>query len=281
MTTPPRNWRLLPFSVHDGITNMSIDEAILEAHLKGLVPPTLRLYGFKPAAITIGYNQKLPDYVEKRAAEKGMDIARRPTGGRAVLHLNDLTYSFVGTSSNTGEQQIFQDAFLQNSILGAYKQICQGLELALKCLGLKVESGELSVPYKHLHDCFLATTGSDLHYKGKKLIGSAQLRRKWAVLQHGSLLLNQAQSIMPELLSEEDSSADTVERHANLFDILGKEVDMVTLQRAFQKGFENAFQAKFTEQGFIPEEVFSIGQLREKHHNEKGLSASLASGLRQ
>ncbi len=273
-----RDWRLIPFSVHDGITNMAIDEAILEAHLKGLVPPTLRLYGFQPAAITIGYNQKLPEYVEIRAADKGVDIARRPTGGRAVLHLNDLTYSFVGTSSHAGESQIFEDAFLQNSILGAYKQICEGLELALKFLGLEVESGELSVPYKHLHDCFLATTGSDLHYKGKKLIGSAQLRRKWAVLQHGSLLLNQPQSIMPQLLAEENSSDDTIERHANLFDILGKEIDMMTLQQAFQKGFENAFKAKFSEQGFVPEEIFSIGQLREKYISA---TSSPASALRQ
>ncbi len=269
--TNSRQWRIVPFSIHDGITNMSIDEAILEAHLKGLVPPTLRLYGFRPAAITIGYNQRLPEYVEKRAAQQTIDIARRPTGGRAVLHLNDLTYSFVGTSTNASDPQAFEDAFLQNSILGAYKQICQGLEIALKYLGLEVESGELSVPYKHLHDCFLATTGSDLHYKGKKLIGSAQLRRKWAVLQHGSLLLNQPQSIMPELLAEENSSTDEIERHANLFDILGKEIDMKTLQQAFQKGFESAFQANFSEQGFIPEEIFSIGQLREKH-----LSASAA-----
>lgn len=277
MMNNPRTWRLLPFSIHDGITNMAIDEAILEAHLKGLVPPTLRLYGFQPAAITIGYNQKLPEYVERRAADHGIDIARRPTGGRAVLHLNDLTYSFVGTSTNSSELHV-QDPFLQNTILGAYKQICHGLELGLKCLGLEVESGELSVPYKHLHDCFLATTGSDLHYKGKKLIGSAQLRRKWAVLQHGSLLLNQPQSIMPELLAEENSPEDNIERHANLFDILGKELDMMTLQQAFQKGFENAFTAKFSEQGFISEEIFSIGQLREKHSSA---NSSPASALRQ
>lgn len=276
--TESRNWRLLPYSIHDGITNMAIDEAILEAHLKGLVPPTLRLYGFQPAAITVGYNQKLPDYVEQRASEKGIDIARRPTGGRAVLHLNDLTYSFIGTSEHAGEPHVFADTFLQNSILGAYKQICHGLELALKYLGLEVESGELSVPYKHLHDCFLATTGSDLHYKGKKLIGSAQLRRRWAVLQHGSLLLNQAQSIMPELLAVEDSKDANVDRHANLFDILGKELDMQTLQKAFQKGFETAFNASFSEQGFVPEEIFSIAQLREKQLNTSG---SLASSHRQ
>jgi len=276
--TQARQWRLLPFSIHDGITNMAIDEAILEAHLKGLVPPTLRLYGFNPAAITIGYNQKLPNYVENRTGNRGIDIARRPTGGRAVLHLNDLTYSFVGTSSNHGQSEVFADAFLQNSILGAYKQICHGLELALKYLGLDVESGELSVPYKHLHDCFQATTGSDLHYKGKKLIGSAQLRRKWAVLQHGSLLLNQPQSVMPELLEESLSLTDNLERHANLFDILGKELDMMTLQQAFQKGFEVAFEAKFSEGGFIPEEIFSIGQLREK---QLTANASPLSVLRQ
>lgn len=276
--SPLRNWRLLPYSVHDGITNMAIDEAVLEAHLKGLVPPTLRLYGFQPAAITIGYNQQLPDYVEQRANKKGFDIARRPTGGRAVLHLNDLTYSFIGTSSHAGESNIFADAFLQNSILGAYKQICQGLELGLQYLGLEVESGELSVPYKHLHDCFLATTGSDLHYKGKKLIGSAQLRRRWAVLQHGSLLLNQPQSIMPELLAAENAETSDVDRHANLFDILGKELDTQTLQKAFKKGFEKGFNASFSEQGFVPEEIFSIAQLREKQLNA---TCSPASAHRQ
>lgn len=245
-------WRYIVYAQRDAATNMSLDEAILEAHLAGLVPPTLRLYGFAPPAVTLGYSQSVPEGLMERAQSEGFEVVRRPTGGRAVLHAEDLTYSFVGTSSECGE------GFLSTSVSGAYKQICRGLQLALHKLGLDLELGNSDVSYRKLHDCFGATTGSDLHVGGKKMIGSAQLRRKHAVLQHGSILLNQGQSIMPDLLCQ----STKLDRHANLFEVLGRQVSLPELQESVKKGFESAFDMHLDEAPLSDWEMLLASKLR-------------------
>lgn len=246
-----QNWRLIPYSIHDAAENMAIDEAILDAHLEGLVTPTLRLYGWEPRAVSIGYGQKLSNTVESRMKSRGYDVVRRPTGGRAVLHEFELTYSFVGSAGGADDL----GGGLSDSVIGAYKQICQGLILAFRELGVDLELGESSSNYKNAQDCFLATTSADLHYQGKKMIGSAQLRRKSAVLQHGSILLNQPQDLMNALLKEGDANARNenseknpkteLQRHANLFEILGAAVSTPRLQEAMKTGFESAFANQF------------------------------------
>lgn len=219
---------------------MAIDEAILDAHLTGIVPPTLRVYGWEPPAVSIGYGQKLSERVAGRIRSKGFDIVRRPTGGRAVLHLNELTYSFVGSS---GPESLFK-----GGVLSAYKQICEGLIAGLRELGVETALGASSSLYKDAHDCFLATTSADLHYNGKKLVGSAQLRRHHAILQHGSILLDQPQDLMRSLLSERPggkaggtTTGGDGERHANLFDILGRSVSIEIVEKSVHRGFEEAF----------------------------------------
>src|SRR5687768_17097271 len=115
------HWRFIPYAVHDAADNMAIDEAILDAHLEGLVSPTLRIYGWEPRAVSIGYGQKLSYTVESRIRSRGYDVVRRPTGGRAVLHEYELTYSFVGSAGHADELS----GALSDSVIGAYKQICQ------------------------------------------------------------------------------------------------------------------------------------------------------------
>jgi lipoate-protein ligase A len=274
------DWRLITYGECDPAFNMAADEAILEAHLAGQVPPTLRLYGWKPAAISIGYSQKISPKEIQSIKDAGLDVVRRPTGGRAVLHLGDLTYSFVGTSigdkdkdraanehqsnqnsvsmlptstdrsspSSVSSPNIVQEGlqlqqgFLSTSVATAYKQICQGLIEAIKEFGIILELGTSNSDYRTNYDCFRATTNADLQYGGKKMIGSAQLRRKNAVLQHGSILLNQDQNKMAEVFGaaqEGDSN-----RHANLFEILTHDVSMSELEGAVQHGFEAAFAVK-------------------------------------
>jgi lipoate-protein ligase A len=241
-------WRLIPYSLHDAADNMAIDEAMLDAHLAGQSPPTLRLYGWKPPAVSIGYGQKLSAPVEERIRSHGFDIVRRATGGRAVLHSHELTYSFVGSA--TGGDSV-DNAFLSESVVKAYKQICEGLIQAFNEIGLALSLGASSAEYRNAHDCFLATTSADLHYQGKKMIGSAQLRRRSAVLQHGSILLDQPQDLMRTLLRPSaDSSVPqkigndepAEQRHANLYDVLGERVSIDNLQDAMKTGFEKAFQ---------------------------------------
>lgn len=237
------SWRLLSYAEFDGATNMAIDEAILDSHIRGLVPPTLRLYGFCPPCVTIGLSQKMDQELIEEIQGKGIQVVRRPTGGRAVLHLEDLTYSFVGSDST-------RSGFLSTSVTESYRQICQGLMAAFEELGVATELGASGVAYRHLQDCFMATTGSDLQYSGTKLIGSAQMRRRGAILQHGSVPLNQDPGLMPSLLREPTAEA---KRHLNLFDLTNGPLTFAELEQSFKVGFERAFgiqlhQASLTEE---------------------------------
>lgn len=247
--------------------NMAIDEAILEAHLAGLVPPTLRFYGFEPAAVTLGYGQKMPAEMIAAIRQRGFDVARRPTGGRAVLHLDDLTYSFVGTRKGKGESK--GNGFLDDSIAGAYRQICQGLILGIGKLGIELSLGKAEPTYKLEHDCFLATTEADLHIMGRKMIGSAQVRRHEGVAQHGSILLEQKQSIMSELLhkNKDDVQGEKYfrDRHANLFDVLGKKITIQELEQALQMGFEEAFGHTFAAAALSDREQESALKLQSQY----------------
>lgn len=232
---------------------MAIDEWMLEEQLSGK-PPMLRLYGFAPPAITIGLSQKMDEKTINRIKARGFDVVRRPTGGRAVLHFKDITYSFVACQTGTGDYGI-----LSHSVSNAYKQICTGLQEAFALMGLNVDFGSSEAAYRHLADCFLATTNADLQLDGKKLAGSAQLRRKGAVLQHGSIPLNLEQGLMLELLEGEQTNKQeknpALARHANLFDLLSTELSTEDLSEKIKTGFELAFQRVFRSQPLTEPEI--------------------------
>jgi lipoate-protein ligase A len=249
-------WRFIAASSHDGFTNMAIDEAILRCHIAGEVPPTLRLYHFAPPAVTIGLNQKMPPDVVNNIQSRGIDVVRRPTGGRAVLHLDDLTYSFIGTDVSK------ENGFLSTSVTGSYKEICTALCNAFSLLGIETEVGATGVSYRHLQDCFLATTNCDLHYQGTKLIGSAQVRRSGCVLQHGSVPLMQDPGLMSEILCE---PATVAPRHRNLFDIAGRELSPLELENAFKEGFESAFGVRFDVSGLTTVETALCEEIKTGH----------------
>src|SRR4030042_4717992 len=122
-------WRFIDTGINDGFLNMSIDEAILDAHLRGFCPPTLRVYRWSPPALSLGYFQSLEREVEmKRCSGLGVDGVRRLTGGRAVLHYDELTYSVV-----TSEEYGFP-----KSIAKSYRLLSEGLIAAYGILGLEV-----------------------------------------------------------------------------------------------------------------------------------------------
>jgi len=234
---------------------MAIDVGLLERAER--CPPVLRLYGFSPPCFSLGLSQRLPEGTVKRVIEHGFQIIRRPSGGRAVLHFKDLTYSFVASQKGTGEFGI-----LESSVSAAYKQICAGLKEAFLLMGFHVELGSARAPYRHLTDCFLATTHADLHYGGRKLAGSAQLRRRGAVLQHGSIPLNLDQDLVSELLGskQNDLPEPKSDRHANLFEIMGGPTSFLELNEAMKKGFEKAFSVKFDESALTFEELSQAHQ---------------------
>ena len=178
-----RVFRLVPYAEYDAVTNMAVDEVLLDLYLEGKIPPTLRFYGWSPPAVSFGYGQKVDAATLARMDEAGYGYVRRPTGGRAVLHEGELTYCFIAG-----------DQILHSSIARAYRQICDALIAGLVELGVQASLGKSADgSYKSYADCFQATTQADLQYQGKKIVGSAQLRRRHAVMQHGSIMVNQSQ----------------------------------------------------------------------------------------
>lgn len=173
-------WRYIPPIETSGTMQMAIDSYLLEQHRQQQHPPTIRFYTWLPAAISLGYHQREYPQIWQNLTWQGetLDIVRRPTGGRAVLHQGDLTYAIV-MSIPPGKR------------LQVYKQICEFLILGWRSLGVELSYGTATKEYRENSNCFATATGADLvTSEGNKVIGSAQLRRGKSVLQHGSMMLN-------------------------------------------------------------------------------------------
>lgn len=190
--------KIIPYKTRTGKENMQIDSDLLDFAIKNeLKEPIFRLYGWEPACVSLGRNQK-DDFLDyKLLKSKNIDVVRRLTGGRALLHDNEITYSFICPES-----------FLQNGshIVSSYKEISQILIDKFKKLGIDLDFGA-SKPIKTGFDyCMLISTGADLCYKEKKLIGSAQCRSHGYILQHGSILYDYDKKLLEEIFKEKVST---------------------------------------------------------------------------
>ncbi len=190
--------KIIPYETRTGKENMQIDSDLLDFAIKNeLKEPIFRLYGWEPACVSLGRNQK-DDFLDYELLKsKNIDVVRRLTGGRALLHDNEITYSFICPES-----------FLQNGshIVSSYKEISQILIDKFKKLGIDLDFGA-SKPIKTGFDyCMLISTGADLCYKEKKLIGSAQCRSHGYILQHGSILYDYDKKLLEEIFKEKVST---------------------------------------------------------------------------
>ena len=176
-------WRLLITTPAHGAWNMAVDEAILEHTGRGESLPTLRLYAWEPACLSLGYAQPFSDADETRLKERGWEVVRRPTGGRAILHTDELTYSVTAP---------IDEPRVAGSLMESYNHLAGALLAAVSSLGLSVQIKEGSKPNHETPNpvCFEVPSSYEITVGGKKLIGSAQARRKEGVLQHGSLPLS-------------------------------------------------------------------------------------------
>lgn len=171
---------------------MALDHWLLEQHQQGNHPPTLRFYTWEPAAISLGYHQRQWPQFWSELCWQGqpVDLVRRPTGGRAVLHQGDLTYAVVLSG-------------LSGSRMEAYQQICEFLIQGWRSLGVELHYGQAGRGYIHHPNCFGTATVADLVLPdGAKLIGSAQLRRGTAILQHGSIRLQPDAKLFRQVFGE-------------------------------------------------------------------------------
>jgi lipoate-protein ligase A len=242
------NWRCLDTGCLTGYENMAIDEAIFKSCQEKKSPPTIRVYGWTPPAVSLGYFQKAENAVDLEACKRrGVDVVRRLSGGRAVLHHRELTYSIIcreGTPPFGG------------SVLKTYKTISQCLIGALKQINLNVEwiaSRDKHIPSQSqdkTSSCFSSPSWYEITVGGKKICGSAQKRGDGVLLQHGSLLIEYDPELLAEVLvSRKDAEAFLSEIRSSTTAInqhLPQKTDFSRLKELVLKSFEDQLGSTLT-----------------------------------
>ena len=177
-------WRFINYQRYDAFENMAIDEAIFKETVKWKKTPTIRFYGWNPAAVSVGYFQDTKSEINiTECRNMGVDVVRRLTGGKAVFHHDEITYSVAAATA---------ESLFPIDILGTYKVISDCLIQGLSYLGIKADlasTGRTMSPADLKSCCFSVPSRNELLVAGRKICGSAQMRTKGGFLQHGSLLL--------------------------------------------------------------------------------------------
>ena len=230
-------WRLLITPPAHGAWNMALDEAILEHIGRGDSAVTLRLYAWDPPCLSIGHAQPFADVDLTRLRERGWEVVRRATGGRAILHTDEITYSVIAPND---------EPRLAGTVLESYNRLAQALLLAVKELELPVEMKEGKANNGSVPNpvCFEVPSTYEITVAGKKLIGSAQARKKEGVLQHGSLpLVGDLTRICQALVFESEAARESaskrlLERATTVESALGRQVSWEAAAQAFIHAFE-------------------------------------------
>ncbi|OGO29293.1 MAG: hypothetical protein A2W33_02700 [Chloroflexi bacterium RBG_16_52_11] len=269
MSNLQKYWRLLITPPASGAWNMAVDEGILEAVTRGLSPTTLRLYAWEPPCLSIGYAQPFGDVDIASLSSLGWELVRRPTGGRAILHTDELTYSVIGLQ---------QDPNLSGTVLESYQRLSAALLKALEILGVAALA-ETNPSLAQGSDaqgpiCFEVPSNYEITVNGKKVIGSAQARKKGGVLQHGSLPLKgdlaRITSALSLSIDERQSAGLRVHaRAATLEEILGSAPSWERAAEAFQRAFESALNLELQPSGLSTWEEKRVQELvRDKYGNQ-------------
>ncbi|HEU4586950.1 MAG TPA: biotin/lipoate A/B protein ligase family protein, partial [Gemmatimonadaceae bacterium] len=183
-------WRVLLSEPLDGASNMALDEALM-LRAGRTNEAVLRVYGWMRPTLSLGRNQSARDkYDIEGARERGIDFVRRPTGGRAVLHHREVTYSVTAPVSALG------------TLRESYTVINRLLIHGLRLLGVDAREADPrgATPRPGVLPCFVVPTKGEIVAEGRKLVGSAQVREGGALLQHGSVLVDDDQALASTLL---------------------------------------------------------------------------------
>jgi len=219
-----------------GAENMARDRRLLEELVAGERPATLRLYAWAPPCISLGRGQdpSLLDLDAVRAA--GLDVVVRPTGGQALLHDRELTYSVVASQA---------DPVVGGSLMTTYHRISEALLTGLAALGVRGEGApDLRRPAAGLTPvCFASASAEEVLVQGRKLLASAQYRTRGAFLQHGSLLLEDAQARLPALMRD-PAAREIIPISTSLGALLDRVPAREELVRALAAGFEKALRIR-------------------------------------
>lgn len=233
-------WQYIDSGPNIGAYNMAVDEELLARAQAGEAMPVLRFYGWNPPAVSLGRFQHIESAVNADACRRhGFDIVRRITGGRAVLHHQELTYSITARANNP---------LFPSTVLGTYKVIAAGLLAGLQNLGIPAEmvsrvGRHATLVEKKEKDpaCFSSPSWYEIMVNGRKIIGSAQRRMRGAFLQHGSILIDYDPALEAKVIPRGVNSdvVTCIKRE------LGRDVSLDVVKQAFKKGFSEALEIDF------------------------------------
>lgn len=273
-TFTPTTWRLIiEEEPRSGAANMALDQAIAEACAAGDSPPTLRFYRWHPPAVSLGRHQPSNEIDLDAVAELGYEVVRRPTGGRAILHTDELTYSVAAAAD---------EPRVGGSLMDAYLRLSNALLAGLQHVGLTADkaAGNVRTGPDVSAACFEVPSAYEITASGRKLIGSAQSRRAGYVLQHGSLpLYGDLGRLIDVLALKPDVAArlrlQMVARACTLAEALGVEPDDPTIQfetvaQALVQGFGARLNLSFNPAQASPAELRRAATLiREQYANQE------------
>ncbi|MBR9699898.1 lipoate--protein ligase family protein [Candidatus Woesearchaeota archaeon] len=243
--------RLINSSPNTPSMNMAIDEVLLDSEL-----PVLRFYQWIPPGLSIGYDQSAINIDKEFCLEKGIQIVRRPTGGNAVLHDKELTYSFI----------ISQDR-MPKSVIESYKEISKGIVKAFEILGLQPELNDEVHKVEKSPVCFHDPSWYEILVNGKKIVGSAQKRTKGKVLQHGAVLIDMdIEKYAGCFKGLSDKQKEALKSRITSINDEGKKVDYAQVAEAMKQGFQKALKLQFIPSILTQEELKKAKELsREKY----------------
>ena len=244
---------------------MAIDEAIFRETIKNKKQPTIRFYGWHPAAVSIGYFQDPQSELNlAQCGKMGVDIVRRLTGGKAVFHNDEITYC---VAAGAGEKSFPAD------ILGTYKVLSDCLVYGLSYLGIKANLASDCLRMKDLDlkaCCFSAASRNELLVAGRKICGSAQMRTKGGFLQHGSLLLTfDPEKALSVILPSSNSEHLAKLRNsvASINELTANPIEASDICHALKKGFAEVLGIEIAEEPLTAEEITLKNELINKYRD--------------
>lgn len=252
-------WRFIDSGNCSPSFNMALDEALLEWHSAGKIPPVIRFYGWDPATLSIGYFQKAEKEINLDAVKRyNLGFVRRPTGGRGVLHEHELTYSVIVSEDHPA---------MPKTVTEAYRVISEGILKGFHHLGLEAyfavpktpeERDALKNPRSSV--CFDAPSWYELVVEGRKVAGSAQTRQKGVILQHGSILLDLDEEKLFSLFKypservKERMRKSFKSKAVAINEISNRTVSLEEAKDAFYKGFAEGLNVELVPYELTEEE---------------------------
>jgi len=239
-------WRLILDGPEDGAWNMAVDRAVLRARERGEAPPTVRLYRWTRPTVTLGRHQSLDDVDVAECRARGFDIVRRPTGGRGVIHDDELTYSVVASVEDG----------IPRGVAASYRVLCGVLVEAYRSLGVDATLTGRPRGEKAAGACYLHATSADLSLGVAKLSGSAQMWDHDAVLQHGSFVRSRdAEAEAGVFRLDKRGQSRLRDSTATLGGVLGEAPSIERITEAAKSAFENVLGIELEPGGLSPAET--------------------------